>query len=56
MSNIIIDNIYYYLLYREHPVDGEIYGLPDGKQVNEWPNGGCDETDDDHEQEPIGTG
>lgn len=42
-------------LYREHPVDGKVDGLPDWQQVDERPDGGGDETDYDHEQKPIGT-
>lgn len=42
-------------MYREHPVDGKIDRFPNGQQVDERPDGSRDETDDDHEEEPIGT-
>lgn len=45
-----------FIIYRQHPVDGEVDGFADGQQVDKWPNGRGDETDDDHEQEPVGTG
>lgn len=42
------------LSYRQDPVDGQLQGLPDGKQVDEDPDDRRDEADHGDEQKPVG--